>query len=253
MTGFIDETQSYGGYLFASAVKTHRIIRYYLGWRDGRWGEKDSLWDRDDRWDDGRWKSGNKDYFTLPVSATMVILALCILFSLARLIAPVPVMNYLALNPALVVFRPWTLVTHIFVHADFGHLFWNMLALFFFGTELERRLGERMFLVVFLVSGVFGGIVEMMFSTGFMLGASGGLMGVMGCLALIAPEIRVIIFPIPIPIGIPVATVLLALMDIFYQVSLGGADGIGHVAHLAGLGAGLVFGKMLETRKMRYY
>jgi len=98
-----------------------------------------------------------------------------------------------------------------------------------------------------------GGLIEMLFSTGFMLGASGGLMGVMGCLALIAPEIRVIIFPIPFPIGIPVATVLLALMDMFYQVSLGGADGIGHVAHLAGLGVGLVFGKMIDSGRMRYH
>lgn len=247
MTGFINET--FKEHLSASAVICISGIMYYLGWRDGGWGKKDSRWDLDDRWDDDRWKSGKKDYFTLPVSATMVILAICVLFSLARLIAPVPVMNYLALNPSLVMLRPWTLITHIFLHASFGHLFWNMLALFFFGTELERRLGDRMFLTVFLVSGVIGGIVEMMFSTGFMLGASGGLMGVMGCLALIAPEIRVIIFPIPIPIGIPVATVLLALMDMFYQVSLGGADGIGHVAHLAGLGVGLLFGKMLAGKK----
>ncbi len=196
-------------------------------------------------WDDIKPKG-----YSIP--ASLAIIALCIFVSIIMAANPWAVRGYLALNPALVESRPWTLVTHIFVHADIGHLFWNMLALFFFGTELERRVGERNFLIIFLVSGIFGGIVEMLVATGYMMGASGGVMGVMGALAMIAPEIKVIIFPLPIPLGITLAIALLAFLDLYYQISLRGADGIGHMAHLAGLFVGIFFGQSFGRRR-RYY
>lgn len=199
----------------------------------------------DQIWDDIRPKGSS-------IPASLAIIALCIIVSIGMAIDPWAVRGYLSLNPALVESRPWTLVTHIFVHADIGHLFWNMLALFFFGTELERRVGERNFLLVFFASGIFGGIIEMLVATGYMMGASGAIMGVMGALAIIAPEIRVIIFPIPIPLGIPLAIALLAFLDLYYQISLRGADGIGHMAHLAGLLAGLFLGQSFGRRR-RYY
>jgi len=80
-------------------------------------------------------------------------------------------------------------------------------------------------------------------------GASGALYGVLGCLAVIAPEIRVLLFFV-LPLSIGAAVLLLAFVD-FY--TMGSADNIAHMAHIAGLVAGLVIGGMLKDRYQRYY
>ncbi len=60
----------------------------------------------------------------------------------------------LVLVPAFIPYRPWTLISYMFVHAGFGHIFFNMLALYFFGPQVELRLGSRSFLGLYLVSGM---------------------------------------------------------------------------------------------------
>jgi membrane associated rhomboid family serine protease len=179
----------------------------------------------------------------------MAILAICVFVSLLSLIAPGFVYGYLALNPAYVMQRPWTLITHMFVHANFDHLFWNMLFLFFFGVELERRVGETRFLEIYMLSGLAAALGQMLVSTGTLLGASGALYGVMGCLAIIAPEIRVLLFFI-IPLRIQYAVVLFAFMDF---MMMGTGDSIAHAAHLTGLLVGLAFGYMMRNQPQVYY
>ena len=144
--------------------------------------------------------------------------------------------------------RPWTLLTHMFVHANFDHLFWNMLFLFFFGMELERRVGENKFLQIYILSGIVAALGQMMISSGSLVGASGALYGVMGCLAIIAPEIRVLLFFV-IPLSIRAAVVLFALIDF---LTLGAADNIAHMAHIVGLLVGLAYGQMMK-KQPRYY
>ncbi len=109
------------------------------------------------------------------------------------------VIEYLSLIPAIMFDRPWTIITYMFVHLTFDHLFWNMLFLFFFGMALEQRIGERRFLIIYLLSGIVAAIVQVLALSGTdslipMVGASGALYGVLGCLAIIAPEIRVLLF-----------------------------------------------------------
>ena len=201
-------------------------------------------WDDPDPWEDNRTHSPPRS--SLPLTISGMILTLCVLLFLVRLAAPSFAFNYLALNPALVMPRPWTLITHMFMHANFNHLFFNMIFLFFFGTELERRIGENRFLMVFIVSGLVAAFGQMaVVPVGFMLGASGALYGVMGCLAVIAPEIRVLLFFV-IPMSIRASVVLFAILDF---TMMGSADSIAHMAHIAGLVAGVVFG---ETMKRRY-
>jgi len=176
----------------------------------------------------------------LPMSSSGLILLICIvLFFLGAII---PGLNsYLVLNTDYVMQRPWTLLTHMFVHANFDHLFWNMIVLFFFGMELERRVGERKFLEIYIVSGIVAAIGQMMIAGGSMLGASGAIYGVMGCLAIIAPEIRVLLFFV-IPLSIRSAVVLFALIDF---LMMGAADNIAHMAHIAGLFVGLAYGEAM--------
>jgi membrane associated rhomboid family serine protease len=177
-----------------------------------------------------------------------IILGLCVLVYLLSLVAPGFVYSFLALNPRLLEDRPWTLITHMFVHASFDHLFWNMLFLFFFGTELERRVGEGRFIIIYFLSGVVAALAQIFVFPGVLVGASGALYGVLGCLALIAPEIRVLVFFV-IPLSIRWAVVLFALIDL---LMMGSADSIAHLAHISGLFVGLAFGYFLR-RQPRYY
>jgi len=177
------------------------------------------------------------------------ILGLCVLVYLLSLAAPGFVYGFLALNPRLLEERPWTLLTHMFVHASFDHLFWNMLFLFFFGTELEHRIGERRFLAVYLLSGVAAALAQIFIFPGVLVGASGALYGVLGCLALIAPEIRVLLF-FAIPLSIRWAVVLFALIDL---LMMGSADSIAHLAHVSGLFVGLAYGYFLKQRTRFYF
>jgi membrane associated rhomboid family serine protease len=209
---------------------------------------EDFRW-RDD-WEDRRtWKDKIQSRLSRALPGpSAIILGLCILVYLLSLVAPGFVYAFLALNPRLLEERPWTLLTHMFVHASFDHLFWNMLFLFFFGMELERRVGDRRFVAIYLLSGIVAALAQIFFFPGVLVGASGALYGVLGCLALIAPEIRVLIFFF-IPLSIRWAVVLFALIDF---LMMGSADSIAHLAHISGLFVGLAFGYLLK-RQPKYY
>jgi uncharacterized protein len=202
-------------------------------------------WESHEETENG-WRRGMP---SLPISISGIILVACIAIYLLSLVAPSFVYGYLALNPAYLLQRPWTLVTYMFVHASFDHLFWNMLFLFFFGIELERRVGEKTFLVIYLLSGITAALVQILVFPSILVGASGALFGIMGCLAVIAPEIRVLIFFV-IPLSIRAAIVLFALVEF---LSFGAADNIAHMAHIAGLLVGVAFGyAMMKQPKYNY-
>jgi membrane associated rhomboid family serine protease len=184
----------------------------------------------------------------LPVSYSGLIILICAVVYLLSLIFPGFVSSYLALNPDYVMQRPWTLLTYMFVHANFDHIFWNMLVLFFFGMELEKRVGETKFLEIYVLSGIVAALGQMMISGGSLVGASGAIYGVMGCLAIIAPEIRVLIFFV-IPLSIRAAVVLFALFDF---LTSGSADNIAHMAHIVGLLVGLAFGLQMKKQPQYY-
>lgn len=206
---------------------------------------------RKDEWGEAQaYGNGWRDRIrsNLPVTYSGLILLACIVVFFISIILPGFVYNYLALNPDTVMQRPWTIITYMFVHANFSHLFWNMLFLFFFGMELERRAGEKKFLQIYILSGIVAALGQMVISGGSMVGASGALYGVMGCLAIIAPEIRVLLF-FMIPVSIRGAVVLFALIDF---LTMGSADNIAHMAHIVGLLVGLAYGQAM-MRTPRYY
>jgi membrane associated rhomboid family serine protease len=202
-------------------------------------------------WNEPEMRSGSwKDRLSpnLPVSCSGLILIICIvLFFLGSVI---PGLNYyLILHTDYVMQQPWSLLTHMFMHANFDHLFWNMIVLFFFGTELERRVGEKKFLQIYIISGIVAALGQMLIAGGSMLGASGALYGVMGCLAIIAPEIRVLLFFV-VPLSIRSAVVLFAVIDF---LTMGSADNIAHMAHISGLLVGLAYGQAMMRTPKYYY
>jgi len=217
-----------------------RMPFHLSGWQDR--DQSDSRWDDSDTWDDVSYSSRGS---RLPLTYSGIILVICVAFFLLSQAAPDFVEDYLALNPVFVTIHPWTLITHMFLHASFDHLLFNMIFLFFFGTILERRVGESRFLLIFIVSGLIGALGQMFITpAGYMMGASGALYGVLGCLAVIAPEIRVLLFFV-IPLSIRASVVLFAFLDF---VMMGSPDSIAHMAHISGLVAGLAYGWMLKDR-----
>ncbi|MCW3131350.1 MAG: rhomboid family intramembrane serine protease [Candidatus Methanospirare jalkutatii] len=152
--------------------------------------------------------------------------------------------NSLILNPLNVQERPWTLVTHIFLHASFEHFFINMLFLAFFAPVLERAVGSRNFLMVFFLSGIAAGVGWCLTSQSPVLGASGALCGVFGALAVLMPRMRVYFFFF-LPMEMWLAAILFALYDFFFAFS---GDHIAHTAHLSGLFFGMLAGVMLREK-----
>ncbi|MCD6493116.1 MAG: rhomboid family intramembrane serine protease [Archaeoglobaceae archaeon] len=182
-----------------------------------------------------------------------LIMALCTILFFISIIARGPIIKYLAFNPITFIIMPWQIITSIFLHVDFNHFLVNMIVLLFFGTELERRVGSSKYLRIFLLSGLTGNVAYLVYAYATSnlypaLGASAAIFGVMGTLAIIAPEIRVLLFFI-LPLRIRDAIILFALFDVVGAILM--ADNVAHVAHLAGLVVGLYYGRRLK--RLRYY
>ncbi len=155
----------------------------------------------------------------------------------------------LILNPHTMMERPWTLVTHIFLHSTLrpDHLLINLLVFFFFAPVLERRVGSTKFLLVFFLSGTFAGIGYCIGSPAYpALGASGAIFGILGALAMLMPRMRVYFIIFPMEMWMMV--ILFALYDFFM---IGAPDMIAHTAHLSGLLFGLLAGWMESRNELR--
>ena len=140
--------------------------------------------------------------------------------------------------------RPWTLFTYMFLHAGPGHVFWNMLMLFFFGRRVETRLGGRDFLWLYFLSGVGGAAFSFVFSFGApVVGASAAVYGVVIAFAMFWPEPIYIWGVLPVPARwLAVAFVAMGL----YSGTSG--DGTAHFAHLGGLAVGAGFLRWRDWR-----
>lgn len=141
----------------------------------------------------------------------------------------------------------WRFITAIFIHGGVGHLLYNLFALLLFGSMLERLIGGKNFLLVFLAAGVFANIISINFYSSS-LGASGAIFGVIGALILIRPMLTVFAFGLPMPIFI--AGTLWAAGDL---IGIFIPDNVGNIAHLSGMLLGLIIGAVLRdwTRKDR--
>lgn len=166
---------------------------------------------------------------------TYLIILICVfVFFLENVDALFP---HLVLQPASLLERPWTILTSMFAHGGFGHIFFNMFVLFMFGSALENRLGPEKFIFLYLLAGILGSVGFMVFSSpyDYALGASGAIYGVLGALMILMPNMRVYIYLIPVPMWM--AGIGYALIELF---AIGSADNIAHSAHLLGFVAGVV-------------
>ena len=147
-------------------------------------------------------------------------------------------MAQLAFVPGLALTEPWRFVTYMFVHSGFGHIFFNMLGLYFFGPQLEIRLGEGRFLGLYFLSGIAGALLSI--PVGYpIVGASAATFGVFLGFARYWPHVQVLIWGI-VPVQARVLVVIMTLMSVFGTSGLG-QPGIAHTAHLGGFLGGYLY------------
>lgn len=164
---------------------------------------------------------------------------------------------YGAVTPALVVKRGmiWQLATYLFLHGGPGHVLFNMLALWMFGTELESTWGTRRFLQFYFFSGIGAGvcvvILDYLFSNPLIptLGASGAIYGILLAWAVLWPD-RIILFSFLFPIKVKYFVLIFGALA-FYN-SFGPNTGVSEVAHLGGMLFGYIFLKLPASGRRSY-
>ena len=162
-------------------------------------------------------------------------------------------------------FRPWQIITHMFMHGGFWHLFFNMYTLFIFGCVLERMWGPKKFLLFYFVTGIGAALlhtgVQALEMQAYMsqtaegsvsavkaihdlkmtptVGASGAIYGVLIGYAMLFPDsVLTLVFP-PVSLKAKWFVIIFAVIELFTGIfstsirSVGG--GVAHFAHLGGM------------------
>lgn len=150
---------------------------------------------------------------------------------------------FLGLNPSLVIYYRmyWQPLTCTFIHANFQHLFFNMLGLVMFGIPVEKSIGSKEFLLFYFVCGTISSLLSLLvYILGgswnvLLMGASGALYAVLFAFAVIFPTVKVFIFGI-IPVPGPILIILYTIIEIGSQL-LGLGGNVAHLTHLFGFAA----------------
>ncbi len=156
-------------------------------------------------------------------------------------------------------FLPWQLFTYMFLHEGFTHILFNMLMLWWVGVQVEQAWGTKRFLIYYFVCGLGGATAHLLLSgffgmaSGPMLGASGAIFGVLVAFGVMFPEMRLIFFPIFIPIKAKFVVPILIAIEIYSTYN--SSDNVAHLAHLGGAVTGMIYllimsgGKILASRR----
>ena len=165
------------------------------------------------------------------IIVTYVLMAICTLVYILQILFP-SLTTLGAVNGTLVrsgqVYR---LVTGMFMHGSIWHLLCNMYSLYVIGCATENYFGKKKFLLIYLVSGIIGSIFSCLFNTGWSLGASGAIFGLMGALCYFGYYYRLYMGKALYSEIIPVIVLNLALSLIVSNIDF--------YAHIGGLIGGV--------------
>jgi membrane associated rhomboid family serine protease len=175
-----------------------------------------------------------------------LIVANVVVFLISAFVSEDWVNNVLGLSVGNLVgaHRYWQVVTYMFCHGGLSHIFFNMLGLYIFGVNVERRVGSREFLLFYFVvgtlSGIFSLFVYLLFGVNTLLiGASGALFGVMLAFAVFYPDAEVYVFGI-LPMRAPIMVLGYTAIEVFSQF-FSFQSGVAHLTHLAGFGVAYLY------------
>jgi membrane associated rhomboid family serine protease len=171
--------------------------------------------------------------------ATRALLLINVAVFLLQQVAGDLIAQLFALWPLGAGFRPWQLITYAFLHGSVLHIFFNMFALYMFGGALENYWGGRRLVLFYLVCVLTAALTQLavQYPTGAeeeVIGASGGVFGVLLAFAWYFPKQRIILLFPPIPMPAWLFVTGYGLLELFLGVT-GTQQGVAHFAHLGGM------------------
>jgi membrane associated rhomboid family serine protease len=167
--------------------------------------------------------------------------------------------NAFGFSPATFLRRPWSPLTYMFIHGGFWHVFFNMVAVFFFGPPLERTWGGREFVKFYLVCGLGAAFTSFlligMVGSPLVIGASGAVFGLLLAFAMKWPNAPLYIWGL-LPIKAKYFVGILGVVSFYATFTAGrmGGGGVAHWTHLGGFVSAwiyLKYGDRIETRLRR--
>ena len=148
-------------------------------------------------------------------------------------------------------FETWQIISHMFMHGNFTHLFFNMFAVWMFGTQLENLWGSKRFLKYYLLTGLGAAILHFVIFHFFelqnnmyrdfliekhtVIGASGCLFGLLVAFGLLFPNTKLFFLLIPFPIKAKCFVIIYGLAELYYGLQNNPNDNVAHFAHLGGM------------------
>ena len=168
-----------------------------------------------------------------------IVIVTLAMFFLQNLFPPVE--RYLALVPRDVVERlfVWQLVTYMFLHGGFWHLFFNLIVLYFVGNMVEGVWGRKRFMRYYLACGVGGALLSMLINyPSSVVGASGAIFGLFLAAAMMFPDAYVYLYFV-VPVKIKYLVIGMAVLNLAWGIA--GPSGVAYFAHLGGMITGLFF------------
>lgn len=192
--------------------------------------------------------------------------------------------------PGSPAFMPWQIVSHMFMHAAVDangnivlfHIFFNMFALFIFGTTLEKYWGSKRFLIYYMVSGIgayffyffINGIQLYQFTGSFfpaieavnmagrsaqliyyvpVVGASGAVFGILLAFGMLFPNTQLMLLFPPIPIKAKYFVMIYGAIELYSGLANNPGDNVAHFAHLGGMLFGFILIKYWQKNSNSFY
>ena len=157
----------------------------------------------------------------------------------------------LPIGGTLFILKFWTLFTYMFTHADFWHLFWNMVLFYFMSQLFLNIMGQKKLLYLYVMSGLSGGaivlILGLLFPASFggsiLIGASAAVLGIGATMAIFSPNYRVYLFGV---LEMPFKYVYLGIFILNTLIDLSINTG-GKISHIGGALFGLLYGYQLKN------
>jgi membrane associated rhomboid family serine protease len=178
----------------------------------------------------------------MPPVTQALLLANVAIFFLGELLGP-GLLAPFALWPMGHGFWPWQVGTYAFLHGSFGHLFFNMLGLWMFGSELEHVWGQRRFIQFYAASVIAAAVTQLVVnallgSIAPTVGASGGLFGLLLAYAMLFPNRTILLFFV-IPMKAKWLVALYGILELYQGIYVMNS-GVAHFAHLGGMLGGVL-------------
>jgi len=194
----------------------------------------------------------------MPPMVRQLILINAIVFLLTTLLdreTQNTIIKLFGLVPAYAVLKlmVWQFATYMFLHGGLMHILFNMLALWMFGSELERWWGSREFLKYYLITGIGAGVFNAiaMFALGGAgvptIGASGAVLGILVAYAMAFPDRQILLWFV-LPVSARTFAIGYAVLTVYMAVKNPVGGGVAHIAHLGGMLVGYLYLKQENLR-----